>query len=125
MSTAKHTALPWAVEIFPGVTGAVITADKGCTQVANCADADDAAIIVQAVNQREGLVPAVCDEAANEIERLSELSVDLREEYLHLMRKVQATYDLLSGEFYAEALGELHDMLNPNPQSQYQAQEGK
>jgi hypothetical protein len=72
-----------------------------------------------------GLVPAVCDEAANEIERLSALSVALREEYLHLMGKVQATYDLLSGEFYAEALGELHDMLNPNPQSQYQAQEGK
>ncbi len=51
-----------------------------------------------------------------QIQRLEKLSVDLREEYLHLKRVVRAAHDLLSGEFYAEALGELDDALNAAPQ---------
>jgi hypothetical protein len=46
-----------------------------------------------------------------EIQRLEKLSVDLREDYLHMMRKVRHARDLLSGEFYNEALGELTDAL--------------
>jgi hypothetical protein len=46
-----------------------------------------------------------------EIQRLERLSVELREDYLHMMRRVGHVYDLLSGEFFSEALGELHDMI--------------
>jgi hypothetical protein len=34
---------------------------------------------------------------------------DIREEYLHLARILRSARDLLQGEFYAEALGELDD----------------
>jgi len=43
------------------------------------------------------------------IRELEALASDLREDYLHLMRRVRGAYELLSGEFYAEALGELDD----------------
>ena len=51
-----------------------------------------------------------------EIQSLSKLSVDLREDYLHMMRRVGHVYDLLSGEFFNEALGELNDVLNGGSQ---------
>lgn len=46
------------------------------------------------------------------IQKLQDLCVDLREEYLHLKRVTRHARELLSGEFYAEALGELDDALN-------------
>lgn len=48
----------------------------------------------------------------SEIQRLEKLSAALREDYLHLIRVARHARDLLSGEFYAEALGELDDALN-------------
>lgn len=46
-----------------------------------------------------------------ELEQLRSLLVDIREEFLHLKRRVRHARDLLSGEFYNEALGELADAL--------------
>jgi triphosphoribosyl-dephospho-CoA synthetase len=39
--------------------------------------------------------------------------VCMREEYLHLRRITESARDLLQGEFYAEALGELDDACSP------------
>jgi len=41
----------------------------------------------------------------------------MREEYLHLSRVIRSARDLLSGEFYAEALGELDDACSPSRDS--------
>lgn len=75
-------------------------ADCGCGLGPNAACADT----VKLLNELEA--------TRIETKRLTELSVDLREDYLHLMRRIGDARDLLSGEFYNEALGELDDALN-------------
>ena len=50
MSTAKHTALPWHVK------GKAVYSGSKANEIAYCSNPEDAALIVQVVNEREGLV---------------------------------------------------------------------